>query len=194
MLWFPLTKTASVVEQSFLDRINIATPPSAPLSPPPINLEPAIDQEIEEILRSEMPVLIGRSPCPIPASYPSQNGMSHIFQHGTSTSCSLYLPLLVTYVYLDILNAIEDFPVDFDEVLDIQLGMPEVHWYPPDAEALWNPDQDIITRAPEPLFINTVVWPMHTPSDRSPFDNFRSNLLNTLPWFQLKDLLSRSSE
>jgi hypothetical protein len=107
---------------------------------------------------------------------------------------SIFASFGYLYFLLDTLDAIEDFPVNFDEVLDIQLDMPEVHWYPPDADALWNPDQDIMTQAPEPLFINTVVWPMHTSSDRSPFDNFRSNLLNTLPWFQLKDFLSRSSE
>jgi hypothetical protein len=78
----PTNNEATIVEQSFQDRISIATPPSAPLSPPPINSEPAIDQEIEEILRSEMPFPTGRGPSPISASNPLQNATSPGFQHG----------------------------------------------------------------------------------------------------------------
>jgi hypothetical protein len=84
--------------------------------------------------------------------------------------------------------------VNFDEFLDLQSDLPQVHWYSPDAEELWNVDQDITTGTSELLSINTVVWPMHIQSDSSHFGMFPSNLLHGLPWFQLKDLLSRSSE
>lgn len=107
---------------------------------------------------------------------------------------SIFASFGYLYVYLDTLNAIEDFPLNFDEFLDIQLGVHQDHWYPPEADVLWNPDQDVTTGGSEPLLISTAVWPMHTPSGPSPFGNFRSNLLNALPWFQLKDLLSRRSE
>jgi hypothetical protein len=92
------------------------------------------------------------------------------------------------------LNGIEDFPENFDEFLDLQPDMPQVHWSSPGADEPSNLDQDITFGAPEPLFINTVVWPMHAQSNPSPFDKFPTNLLHALPCFQLKDFLSRNSE
>jgi hypothetical protein len=92
------------------------------------------------------------------------------------------------------LNGIEDFPENFDEFLDLQPDMPQVHWSSPGADEPSNLDQDITFGAPEPLFINTVVWPMHAQSNPAPFDKFPTNLLHALPCFQLKDFLSRNSE
>ena len=92
-------------------------------------------------------------------------------------------------------NAIEDSPMNFDEFLDIQFSTPKSQWYLDDAQkALWNPSQDLITGATEPRIIDTVVCSMQTCSGNSALDSFQSNLLATLPWFQLKDIISGSSK
>lgn len=57
----------------------------------------------------------------------------------------------------------------------------------PSGEALWALN-DNATQTSDFEFIDTIVWPIRTPS---PLNSFGLNLLGSLPWFQLKERLSR---
>lgn len=107
-----------------------------------------------------------------------------------SQQASYFFSLLVSNIAIKgIWNATQDFATSFDDIFqaprDRALGRRGLS----SDEPLWTLN-DSATQTFDFEFIDNIVWPMRTPS---PLNIFGINLLNFLPWFQLKEHLSRIS-